>query len=305
LYFWRDISLFHPTLKRWRDMIAFGGYTGTNVILARFYETVPSLVLGQTAKNAVGFFDRSKTICDLPEKVFLSGFIAVSLPAFSAELRAKNGLKTPYLKALNYITVLLWPALVCVAILADPIVAILLGAQWGETVPIVRIVALAWLFTFSSGANFAVLTASGAIKAIFVRALITWPASAVILASCAYFGLKVMALGFFIVVPFQALVAIQAVRQQIPMSWGELVSTLKKSFWVTLFTASGPLAMVALIGFRFDFSILQGILAGLLAGVGWLAGLWMTGHPFLDEIFHVATALRRKPAFQKILGRWS
>lgn len=304
LYLWGDISVFKPTFKRWREMLVFGGYTGTNVLLSRIYETIPSLILGHTvSKNAVGFMDRAKTVCDLPEKIFLSGFFAVSLSAFSAQARETGALKAPYLQAFTYITALQWPALICISILAHPIVAILLGSQWEQAVPIVQIMALAFLFSFSFGVNFAVLTALGAVRAIFLRAFIVWPISAVILSVGAFFSIKVMVLLLFVVMPFQAYVAIQMVRLHVVITWGEMALALRKSLIVTLFSAIGPLAMIIFAGMRFDISIFQGVVAGAFAGLGWLVGLWLTQHPLFGEIVQIVIMLKKSAAIQKLFCR--
>ena len=42
----RDLSIFKPCLNEWREVVSFGGYNGANMLFYRFYEAVPSLILG-------------------------------------------------------------------------------------------------------------------------------------------------------------------------------------------------------------------------------------------------------------------
>jgi O-antigen/teichoic acid export membrane protein len=303
LYLKPDFSIFRPIVKGWRDMLIFGGYSGVNLILYRLYDTIPNLVLGhRISMDAVGLYNRAMTICQLPDKVFLSGIMSVGLSAFSAKVREEASLKEPYLRALSYITALQWPALVCIAILAHPIVHILLGSQWGATVPVVQVAAIALLSAFSFELNFPVLMALGAIREIFLRALVAWPLSAVILSIGAYFGLMLMTCALFVVIPFQAYVAIMAVRRHITMSWGEIFQALRKSSVVTLFTAAGPITVVVLTGFRFDLSIIEGIAAGLFAVPCWLAGLWVMDHPLLAEIARMLAVLKESALGRRLLS---
>jgi O-antigen/teichoic acid export membrane protein len=306
LCLWRDLSIFIPIASGWRAMLTFGGYNGVNQFLARIYESVPSLILGRlVAVDAVGLYSRAITICQLPDKVFLSGVTAVALPAFSAKTREASPLKEPYLRGVSYITALQWPALAVIAILAHPIVDILLGSQWEQTVPLVQIISMALLFSFTFELNTPVLVAMGTIRDVFLRAVIAWPISAVILSIGAYFGLKAMAFSMLLAVPFQAYVAIHAVRKHIEMTWGEILLALRKSFFVTLITAAGPLAMVALAGFTFDLSVIEGIAAGLLAAPCWLVGLWITKHPFISELLHLLAALKQTPMGRKLTARFA
>ena len=64
------------------------------------------------------------------------------------EIRQGNDLKRAYLQALSHITVVHWPALLLLAVLAQPIVMVLMGQQWTQIVPLVQIISIACLFWF-------------------------------------------------------------------------------------------------------------------------------------------------------------
>jgi len=293
VYLWRDLSVFAPVAKGWGEMLTFSFYSGANQFLYRLYESLPYLFLGRLiSMDAVGLYNRAMTLCQLPDKVFLTGVMAVGLSAFSAEARKEGSLKQPYLRAVSYMTALHWPALTTIAILAHPIVEILLGSQWTGAVPLVQIISLALLFSSTAELNYPVLVALGAIRATFWRAIIIWPVSAAVVSIAALWGLKVMALSLFFVVPFQAYVSIYPVRSRLELRWRELWDSTRKSFIVTLFSMTGPLAVTALAGFRFDLPIHWGLGAGMLAAAGWMAGLWLTNHPLLEEIARISILIR-------------
>jgi O-antigen/teichoic acid export membrane protein len=290
--FWRDFSVFRPVLRGWRAMLVFGGYSGTNQVLYRIYEMGPSLVLGRfVSMDAVGLYNRSMAICQLPDKVFLSGVVAVSVAAFSAKAREEHCLKEPYLRAMSYVTALQWPALLVLALLAYPIVQLLLGSQWTAAAPVIQILALAWAISFSFEINYPVLVALGRMRDVFLRGLIAWPVSAAILAAGAAFSLHAMAFSFFLALAFQAVLSLRIVRERLSLSWRDFFGALGKSAVVTAFAGAGPLAVIALAGFNFQLSIMEGVAAGAVAGLGWLTGIWLTDHPLRQEIVSILAIL--------------
>ena len=288
----RDFWILRPSLKGWRGMLAFGGYNGLTVVLYRAYDAVPYLLLGRMLSlDAAALYSRAQMICQVPDKIFLSGAVTVILPAFAAEAREGRGLKEPYLKALSLITVLQWPALLVLAVLAYPAVDLLLGHQWEAASPIVQIVALSALFAFSFELNYPVLVAVGAAQDIMRRALIIFPISAIILAAATFFGLMAVALSLLLAIPFQAIVSLQFIKRHIDVAWLDILYAVGKSLAVAAAAALGPLAIVINSG-SFDISIGRGLLAGSLAALGWIGGVTLTRHPILAEIVEIFPGLR-------------
>lgn len=288
LFVWKDRSIFKPSLCAWRCMVTFGGYNGTNVLLYKIYESLPYLALGRTLPTeALALYNRAFQICLLPEKMILGGAMNVLLSAFSAEVRNGGGLRDPYLHSIEIITAILWPALVLIAILAEPIVHIVLGDQWLGAVPLVRIMAIASLFSFSAELNYPVLIALGAMRDLLWRSLIAWPISAVVITCAAFIGLKAAALSWLITVPFQAYISIYFVRRHVDVAWRDIIFSLRKGAALALFSAIGPLSVVVYMDRPLDLSIGATIGIVALGLIGWGAGLRLTMHPLWSEIERV------------------
>lgn len=296
-YFW----VFRPRFGQWRDIVTFSSYNGAHVFLYQLYDRVPYLFFGRLISvEAAGLYNRAITLCRLPDQVFLGGLLAVAVPAFSNEVREGRNIAAPYLKAIEFISAVQWPALVLLSILAYPVVSILLGPQWTGVAPLVQIIALAWLFSFSATLNYPVLVALGHMRDVFIRGLIIWPLSTVVLAGAAHFGLMAAAFSMLIVMQFQAAVSLQIVRRRLGLEWAEIFRALSKSAVVTLCSAVGPLAVFAVAGFRFDMSILTALIAGVLAVAGWALGLWWTRHPMRDEAVYAGRHVLHSP-----VGAWA
>jgi O-antigen/teichoic acid export membrane protein len=293
-HFW----MFKPSFRTWRGMIYFGGYNGAIALLYRIFEAFPLILLGRlVSPQAAALFSRTLLIGQIPDKVVLGGAMAVVLPAFSSEVRQGRDLKRPYLAALAMITALHWPALLVLSALAYPVVDIVLGHQWSEAAPLVQVVAIALLFSFSFELNYPVMVAMGAIRELFIRALIVFPLSGVILSVAVIFGgLHAAAWCMLFTVPFQAYVALSFVRRRMGLKRREIAAALWRSAGVALASAVPPLAFTVFSGSGFGLSPLEAIAAGTLALGGWAGGLMVTRHPLLDEIIKTFPALRRARA---------
>ena len=276
--------MFMPIFRNWREMVTFGSYNGLNLTLYKIYEQVPYLLFGRMLSlDATAHFQRASSTAQLPDKLLLGGVFSVVLPAFSAKVRAGGRLKEPYLAAVSYLTAVQWPALVALAILAHPIVMILYGKQWAAVVPLVQIIAIAYLFSFSFSLNYYVLISVGAIREVFFRSLIVWPVSAIILAFAAFFGLRAVAFSFLIAMPFQAYVALLFVKPHLELDWRELAFAMSKSAMVTVASALGPSVVVLHYG-TFDIPLVATMVAVVLSGAGWLIGIYAVRHPVGAEL---------------------
>ena len=290
--------IFRPSFSNWHGMVRFGGYNGGTALLYKIYDTVPYMLLGWVlSPQAAAVFSRSLMICQLPNKLILGGAMSVVLPAFSEETRQGRSLRRPYLRSLEIITALYWPALLVLAVLAEPVVRFVLGSQWHDVVPLVRIVAIASLFSFSFEMNYPVMVAMGAIRDSFLRALATFPASAAILMGAILAGgLQAAAWSMMFIVPFQAIVAISFVKQRLRMRYADVAQALWKSGITALLSATGPVCVAAATDWRLPLG--QSVLACAMAAAGWVVGLVVTRHPLLEEVAHLIPALRHNWPFR-------
>ena len=294
---WNDPRLFRFTLASWREVLKFGSYNGATNILERIVEAVPYIFLGRILPiDALALYNRSLTICQLPDKVIFGGVFAVLVSAFSSHSRSGGDLKQVYLTSVENITALQWPALAVMAILAHPIVHVLLGNQWLASIPLIQIIAIASIFKFSNDLNYPLLIACGASRDVLVKSLIILPASAAILVVAALWGLNAAAWSAFVYLPFQAFVSTWFNRRHVEFTWTELFFAMRRAPILTFAACVGPLAVVSATG-TFDLTIAAALVASILSGLGWLTGLWLLSHPLGGEISRIFRMVR-----QHILG---
>lgn len=276
--------LFRPTFKGWRSLFIFGGYNGTNSLLRQCYDSVPYLVLGHILPfEQVAYFHRALMLSQLPAKLLLGGVEVLMLPALATQIRQNKNLKAPFLRTLQLITVVYWPALILLAILAEPLVKVFYGQSWLAAAPLVQIMSLAALFAFIGKLDASVLVAAGGLRDMLKRSLVAYPVCAAISSGSAFFGVFAVAFSYWLTYPLQLYVSLHFIRRHIPFTWRELFTPLSESALVAIASMIGPLAVILNAGMR-SLNLADAFVAIILAMAGWALALWYMRHPLFAEI---------------------
>ncbi len=293
LAFHRDLTIFRLSLRQWRRAMALGAYSSAWGITSQLSDFTAYLLLGRFLElSAIGLYSRARVVNDLPGKLLLSGLAPVAFPALAAEARAGRSLVQPYLLALAIVSALYWPAFMMLAVLAKPIVSILLGPQWLDIVPLVRIIAIANLFAVSRPLTQPILTAVGAVRELWYSALIVLPSGLILTSLGASFGLTALAWSLVLRAPIDAAVELMFIRRHARWEWVQFFGALRQSAIVGGCTAVLPAALLSACGTLSSIESL--LLAVPLAAAGWLAGLFMTRHPLASELAHIVDSVRRR-----------
>ena len=303
-FFYRDLSIFRPLLHEWRNVLGFGIFDSTTGVLYRLWENLLYLILGRVlGAEAAGLGQRAILLSQFPERVILAGVGAVALPALSEKARLGQDLKQSYLRAIEYITAVQWPALMLLMFLAHPIVEIVLGRQWLEVVPILQIFAGVALFNFAVGLDVPTLVAAGAVRYLPVIVLVQTIVSACLWwFGATWSGLYGAAASCFVSVPVNVAISVSVVRSQVPFSYGELAGALQKSIVLLGLSAAGPAITLIAVGWRANVSMQTALVAVLLCPAAWVCGLRLTGHPLGRDLFSAREALLKNPITARVLG---
>ena len=293
-----------PSLASWRTIVEFGRYRGGSQAIDRFHEIVPQLVLGKVMSVAsVGLYNRANTVCAIPDRIIMSAFYSMAFPALAAAVREGRNIKQAYLHTLSYLSVLYWPGVFMIALCADPLVRLILGPQWHEAILLVRLLSLAAVFWFATIVSNPLLLALGKNRDAFLASLMARSIAATVLCGASTYGITAMAISQFISVPVQLFISLGFTRKHLDFTTSELVSALTPSVAVTVFTLSGPMLLLSSGGWDLQISSLEFAIMLPLAGLGWLVGLVLVRHPFLEEVqlisqFIVAAAARVRLHYQ-------
>jgi O-antigen/teichoic acid export membrane protein len=304
---WKDRSIFRPIARGWQSVVAFGVFDSATAVLFQVGEALPYLMLGRILNaEAVGLGQRAVLLSLFPERVILAGVGAVALPVFSQRRRDGRSLKNDYLRAIELITAAQWGALLFLVLLADPIVATLLGPQWWGVARLVQILGVALVFSFPVSLHYPTMVAVGAIRYMPPVVVIQSLMSITILSYAARGGLHAAALSMLLIVPLNGVFSLLLVRHFVGFRWLELFGALWKSIVSSALSAVGPATMIVAAGHHANRSIGAMILMASLSVAGWIGGLWLVRHPLLAELLHAKDEMRNTPYARQLagVGRW-
>jgi O-antigen/teichoic acid export membrane protein len=281
-----EAAIYRPSVARLREFASFGSISSFVVFINFAADMLPRLVFGKLLGfDAVGLYGRAVTICQLPDRAVVQALQPVVLPAMAAHAREGKGLREAWLRGHTLMSAVQWPTLVMIALLAEPVVRVLLGAQWIEAAPIVRMIAFATMALAPAFMTYPVLVSAGRVRDTLWSSLVSLPPSVAILILAADRGLDAVAAAMLIVAPFQMCVCFAYVRRAIGVTWKDLLKASRGSAALALGTALVP-TLVLLVASPDGFSL--GIAPTLIAiaggALGWIATLILARHPIGEEI---------------------
>ncbi len=157
---WRPALIF--SFNALREMFGFGSRLLFSGLLNQIFDNSYSVVIGRLFSTAdLGYFTRATTLVGFPTNT-LSGMVGrVTFPVFSTiqddPARLKRGLK----KALTVLVLVNFPMMIGLAIVARPLVLVMLTEKWSACVPYLQLFCASGLLLPLHVMNLNVLQALG------------------------------------------------------------------------------------------------------------------------------------------------
>lgn len=284
-----NIAVWRPDVWRLRfsgirTVLSFGsqmiGISGINQLNTRLGEMTLGSLLGLTS---LGLYSRASS---LPQTLYANVFGAGSNVVFSrlsSDLRDNGSIHETYLRFMRLLLGLLWPMMFGIAILAQPVIALLYGAKWQAAATPLALLTIAAAITVAIGMTAEIFIlrhqTSRQVRIEIARAIFGYS----IFAAGAMISLTVAA-GAKVV---EAIFAFLLYRKPMIELLGGPTSALRRTYGEGLIvTAAAVLpALLLMIGYRFSPETpLPQIAAAIVAGIIlWLVILIKTRHPIYLE----------------------
>ena len=181
---WRPAWLF--SFKSLREMFSFGSKLLVSGLLNTIFDNIYLVVIGKLFLPAdLGYYTRANALQQLPSTTFSSVVGRVTFPVFSTiqddPERIRRGIK----KALTMLVFINFPLMIGLAVVARPLVLVLLTEKWTPCIPYLQLLCLVGLMYPLHVINLNVLQALGrsdlflrleVIKKVLIalNILITW-----------------------------------------------------------------------------------------------------------------------------------
>ena len=142
---WHPIIAFSITsLKK---MFSFGSKMLATNVIDMIYDNIYTLVIGKFySPSDVGFYNRSFHLSIMPQNILLQILNKVVLPILSPYQDNDKKLLEIYERMYRMSVFVMYPTMVLLAVLAEPIVLILLGEKWLPSVPYLQILSFGVIF---------------------------------------------------------------------------------------------------------------------------------------------------------------
>jgi O-antigen/teichoic acid export membrane protein len=300
---WLAIALGHarrwpfpvPSLFGWRRILGFGGAVSATNALRQAGDAAPHLALGALGGYAMtGVFSRAQSVASLFDKAVMQAVSPVVLPILARRLRTGNDVADLYLLKVAYVSALSWPFFGFVALWADSIVALLLGSQWRDTIPVVQLLCIAGVLLPFNQMNQKFFVALGLVKPYLWIQLATQSAKIAAVVALAVVSLEAMALAVSVEQAAKAALTWPSLKRRLGYSTAHMHRNLKTSAMIAVAALAGPMALFWLRDPPRD-GVVELVAAASVAVVGWLVGVAATGHPLRRELARGVALLPRRP----------
>jgi PST family polysaccharide transporter len=271
------------SLERAGELFRFGKWFLASNVFGFVNQRGDMLILGGlVGTTPLGFYRVGFEIANLPSSELVAPMVRAIFPGYAKA--AANGELAPYVRRmLGAFALLAVPAGVGMALVADPLVTVVLGAKWQPAAPLMAVLAIYGVLSGLVRANHPVFLALGKpwVTTYYTgaRALLTVP---VLLAAVHMGGALGAAWGQLGIAAVLAIPYAVVLVRELALTWGELAGVL----WRPAAAAGLMAAVVSGLGDLAGHGALAQLLllvpAGAvvygLAGVGlwWLAG-WPEG----------------------------
>ena len=157
---WRPAARF--SLRSLRSLFGFGSYILLSGLLDTVSGRLHTLLIGKMySPRALAFFARAETTQQMPAGLLTGILGRVAFPVFSSAADDRLRLARVVKRTLTAIMMLNIPAMVGMAMVADPLVLTLFGEQWAPSIPLLQILCCAGALWPLHVINLNVLKAQG------------------------------------------------------------------------------------------------------------------------------------------------
>ena len=277
-----------PRLGGWGRFGGFGGrFVATDLL-----PNAASLALNATLTAAqgaatLGLYNRAQAIRAMLDRTALSGIRPVVLPVIARALASGWSPAEIHARKVDHLCAICWPAFAAIALLAEPIVALLLGARWEGTVPAVRILAATGLAVPLTKMSLKFFVATD-LLGVYLRVSASQQVIQIALAGAgALVSLEAFCAGIALAAAIRALRLMHIVRARFGSGRPGYGAIAARGGAITAGALAGPMAILLWAPTLGPAATLATALP--LAALGWLAALALVRHRLLVEI---GTALR-------------
>lgn len=143
-------------------LFGFGSKLMISGLINVIYKEIYKVIIGRIYNTSLlGFYVQAENFKNVVSENLVSVMVRVTYPALSKVKNEPDRLKDGYKKIFRVISFLIFPAIIGLIIVAEPLVVTLIGEKWIKTVPILQVLSLAGLIYHMHVINLDILRVLG------------------------------------------------------------------------------------------------------------------------------------------------
>lgn len=226
---WRPQLTF--SMKRIQSLFSFGWKLLLSGLLDTIYTHLRSLIVGKMFNPAtLGFYNRGEQFPNLIVSNIDGSIQSVMLPTISSFQDDKHKVKEIVRRSIVTSSFLIFPLMVGMAVIAEPLVTLLLTEKWLPTVPFLQIFCASYALWPIHTANLQVMNALGRSDLFLKLEIIKKILGLVILAISISFGIYAMAWGVFVTSVLSTFINIypniSLINYRLQEQWKDIIPSL-------------------------------------------------------------------------------
>lgn len=191
---WRPSLLF--SIESFKELFHFGSKLLTASAIVTIFNNISTIAIGKLYKSdQLGIFTRASQFTEMIAWTINDVLGTVTFPVLSELQNNKEALLKVYKKSLFYTSLITFPAMILLALVAKPLVIVLLTEKWLPCVALIQILCFSRMLTPLSSINMNLLNAIGRSDLFMKVDLSKLPLELIILIITIPLGIKAVVLG--------------------------------------------------------------------------------------------------------------
>ena len=285
LLFRPNESTMMPSLQGAKKIFRFGSIVGIGNILTQAATSVTDAMIARIlGLTALGFYSRAYGTFSLFDNVFVSSIRPTILPLFAQNNHDTVKLTDNYLKAVSYSLIFAWPFFTFLFLFTDEVIRTLYGIQWGEAVPLVKILCGAGLVLPLILFTENLFVANEQPEITLRIQIITNIAKIVLVVTGCFISVKAVCIALVVSFFIKFIVVSRFVRIQFGILISDLIPLAKPALIPLATTILPTLIADQLMRGLVENHITYFAILVVCGFLGWLFGLKASRHAFYDEL---------------------
>ena len=187
------------SVKSFKQLFSFGSKLLLSSLLHTIYTNLYTMIIGlKFSASELGFYNRAFTLAQFPS-TNLTNVIVRAVYPIQCRLQDDNKqLYSMFLKYMRMACFLIFPMMLCLCALAEPLVRLLLTDKWLPAVPLLQILCVAYMWDPVMKINHNILNVKGRSDYFLYAEILKKAVAFLILFLTIPFGIKVMCAGLII-----------------------------------------------------------------------------------------------------------